>query len=172
MNIIENKTFDEERALYGSKNLTVRDCRFDGPADGESAFKECENVAVNKCFFNLRYPFWHDDGLKLSNSELTELCRAALWYSKNIDTVYENAARINRPSAAVTTAPIINISTVILPLKTIHRRNSSRYIFPSSPRYVLLNQHHDISTMPHTCRCHFLTTIAPCRQNFLCGNLS
>lgn len=85
MNIIENKSFDEERALYGSKNLAVRNCRFDGPADGESAFKECENITVAKCFFNLRYPFWHDNGLKLSCSELTELCRAALWYSENIE---------------------------------------------------------------------------------------
>lgn len=85
MNIIENKSFDEERALYGSKNLAVRNCRFEGPADGESAFKECENITVSKCFFDLRYPFWHDNGLKLSGSELTELCRAALWYSKNIE---------------------------------------------------------------------------------------
>lgn len=85
MNIIENKSFDLERALYGSKNLAVRNCRFDGPSDGESAFKECENITVSKCFFNLRYPFWHDNGLKLSDSEMTELCRAALWYSNNVD---------------------------------------------------------------------------------------
>ena len=41
MNIIENKRFDEERALYGSREILVKDCAFDGPADGESAFKEC-----------------------------------------------------------------------------------------------------------------------------------
>ena len=39
MDIIQNKTFDEERALYGRRNILVRDCAFDGPADGESAFK-------------------------------------------------------------------------------------------------------------------------------------
>lgn len=83
MNIIENKTFDEERALYGSKDLLAANCRFDGPADGESAFKECENIAAKKCFFNLRYPFWHDNGLKITNCEMTELCRAALWYCEN-----------------------------------------------------------------------------------------
>ena len=37
--IIENQTFDEERALYGEKDLIVRSCRFGGPADGESAFR-------------------------------------------------------------------------------------------------------------------------------------
>ena len=40
MNIIENKIFDEERALYGSNQLLVKNCSFDGPADGESALKE------------------------------------------------------------------------------------------------------------------------------------
>ena len=83
--IIENKIFDQERALYGSHDLTVRSCSFDGPADGESAFKECGNIAVEDCFFNLRYPFWHTHGLSVRRSEMTELCRAALWYSDRID---------------------------------------------------------------------------------------
>lgn len=82
--IIENQTFDEERALYGVCNVTVRNCRFDGPADGESAFKECEDVTVDGTFMNLRYPFWHDHGLTLRNVEMTELCRAALWYSEDV----------------------------------------------------------------------------------------
>lgn len=85
MNIIENKTFDEERSLYGSRDLKAINCRFDGPADGESAFKECENIAAEKCFFNLRYPFWHDTDLKITDCELTGLCRAALWYDKNVE---------------------------------------------------------------------------------------
>lgn len=85
MKTITNKAFDEERALYGSHDIVVRDCAFDGPADGESAFKEGSNITVEHCFFNLRYPFWHDDGLQLTDSEMTELCRAALWYSKNVE---------------------------------------------------------------------------------------
>jgi len=85
MKVVENKTFDEERALYGSVDLQVKNCKFDGPADGESAFKECKNVSVEDSYFNLRYPFWHDNGLKISNCELTEGCRAALWYSENIE---------------------------------------------------------------------------------------
>ena len=44
MKTIQNQTMDEERALYGSKDILVKDCTFDGPADGESAFKECGNV--------------------------------------------------------------------------------------------------------------------------------
>lgn len=85
MTIVENKTFDEERALYGSVNLVVKNCRFDGPADGESAFKECRDIRTEDCFFNLRYPFWHDEGAVINNCEMTELCRAALWYSRHVE---------------------------------------------------------------------------------------
>lgn len=84
MKIIENKTFDEERALYGSDSVTAVGCRFDGPADGESAFKESRRIKTEKCFFNLRYPFWHTHTLEISDCEMTEHCRAALWYSDNI----------------------------------------------------------------------------------------
>ena len=82
---IENQTFDEERALYGADGIVVEHCVFDGPADGESAFKEGKNITTRNCFFNLRYPFWHDKGLKIEQSEMTEFCRAALWYSQNIE---------------------------------------------------------------------------------------
>lgn len=85
MEIIENKTFDEERALYGMRDIDVRSVSIDGPADGESAFKECSNVSVSSSFFNLRYPFWHDHVLTIKDSEMTENCRAALWYSDHIE---------------------------------------------------------------------------------------
>ncbi|MCR5669476.1 MAG: DUF3737 family protein [Butyrivibrio sp.] len=84
MTLYKDQRFDEERALYGSNGVEVSDCSFDGPADGESALKESKNVQVNNCFFNLRYPFWHDDTLLIENSEMTDKCRAALWYSCNI----------------------------------------------------------------------------------------
>lgn len=84
MKIIENHIFDEERALYGSSELLVKNCSFDGPADGESAFKECSQIEVEDCFFNLRYPFWHDEGLTIRHSEMTDNCRAALWYSSHV----------------------------------------------------------------------------------------
>ena len=84
MNIVENITMDNERALYGSSDITVINCRFDGPADGESALKESSNVTVKDSYFNLRYPFWHVHGLDIESSEMTGKCRAALWYSDNI----------------------------------------------------------------------------------------
>lgn len=82
--IIENVTLDEERALYGSKGLILKNASFDGPADGESAVKECADIEAEGCFCNLRYPFWHVHGLKITDTEMTEFCRAALWYSDGI----------------------------------------------------------------------------------------
>lgn len=84
MKIIEDQKFEAERALYGSDELLVRNCSFDGPADGESAFKESSRIQAENCYFNLRYPFWHDHGLTIKNSEMTQMCRAALWYSDHI----------------------------------------------------------------------------------------
>ncbi len=84
MKVVEYQTFDEERAFYGSDGVTVKACRFDGPADGESAFKESKNIIVDCCYWNLRYPFWHDVNLTIRDTELTEKCRAALWYSQDI----------------------------------------------------------------------------------------
>lgn len=81
---IEGQTFARERALYGSRALQVINCAFDGEEDGESALKESSDIVVQNTFCNLRYPFWHDHGLAILSCELTEKCRAALWYSEQI----------------------------------------------------------------------------------------
>ena len=44
--IIARQQFDEERSLYNLKNTLVEDCRFEGPADGESVLKEARNIHV------------------------------------------------------------------------------------------------------------------------------
>lgn len=82
MKIIENKTFDEERALYGLEDAIVERTVFSGPADGESCLKEARRIKVSDCFFHLRYPLWHVEGLELSSSRMDEGARAALWYTK------------------------------------------------------------------------------------------
>ena len=81
---IQSQTLDAERALYNLASPIVTDCSFDGPADGESALKECTDVQVERCFFNLRYPLWHCNGARISNSEMTALCRAPLWYCQDV----------------------------------------------------------------------------------------
>ena len=80
MKYIKNQSFDNERALYESCDLTVFECRFCGVADGESALKESAFITAVDCYFNLRYPFWHTKQIKIENCELTSACRAPIWY--------------------------------------------------------------------------------------------
>ena len=82
--VIENKTYPQERALYHLQDALVRGCRFEGEEDGESAFKEGRRLRVENCHFALRYPLWHVHGLHLVASEMTETCRAALWYDSDV----------------------------------------------------------------------------------------
>ena len=80
----ENLTLDEERALYGIQNAEIESCTFAGPADGESPLKECRDIQVKNCSFLLRYPFWHVRRANVDNCNMTETCRAALWYDQDI----------------------------------------------------------------------------------------
>ena len=50
MTTIENKSFDMERALYASQEIVLKNCSFDGPADGESALKESKDIEAKNCF--------------------------------------------------------------------------------------------------------------------------
>ena len=84
MTVIQDQTFDAERALYAARCVLARRCTFDGPADGESAFKESRDIVAEHCLFCLRYPFWHVAGLVIESSEMTATCRAALWYCERV----------------------------------------------------------------------------------------
>lgn len=80
----ENLNLDEERALYGIRDAAVKNCTFDGPADGESALKECRDITVEDCEFRLRYPFWHVTGGQVRRITMTGTCRAAMWYDRDL----------------------------------------------------------------------------------------
>lgn len=82
---IIGKQFDEERALYNLQNADVTDCVFAGPADGESVLKESGNLGIKSCRFSLRYPLWHVKGFTMTESDMDDKTRAAIWYSENGD---------------------------------------------------------------------------------------
>lgn len=83
-NIIEGKTFEKERSLYGLKDAEVRNCRFGGPEDGESPLKEGRNLLLEDSEIALRYPLWHLKEGTVKNCTLTDLARAALWYAEKV----------------------------------------------------------------------------------------
>jgi hypothetical protein len=77
--------YENERSLYNQKDLEVISCRFEGPTDGESPLKEGTNISAKACYFDLRYPFWHDENLIVENCTLTEKSRAAFWYDNHVN---------------------------------------------------------------------------------------
>ena len=85
MKKIENENFPSERALYGADGLLLQNCTFAGEEDGESALKEASRVELERCRMDLRYPLWHDRTVALRYCEMTENCRAALWYSEDVE---------------------------------------------------------------------------------------
>ena len=84
MRIIENEKFPLERALYNSKDLILKNCRFEGEEDGESAIKESNNIELIDCYMDLRYPFWHSDKIAINSTTMTSNCRAAMWYMDGV----------------------------------------------------------------------------------------
>ena len=81
--VIENQSFDQERALYGTVDCEVRNCHFGGPADGESALKESRDIRVIDSEFSMRYVLWHVDDFVLERISMDEATRAALWYDND-----------------------------------------------------------------------------------------
>jgi len=79
-----NVTYDGERALYGESDALIKNCRFEGPSDGESCLKETSDLTVEKCHFALRYPLWHANKVKIVDCDMTTTCRAPLWYGKSL----------------------------------------------------------------------------------------
>ncbi len=84
MKVFENMNFPYERALYGENGLILKNCTFTGEEDGESAMKEASDITLENCLMNLRYPLWHDRNVTVINCEMTDKCRAALWYTEGI----------------------------------------------------------------------------------------
>lgn len=85
MKEIKNQHYETERSLYNQQGLHLVGCRFEGPSDGESPLKESSDILAESCYFDLRYPFWHDENVTLKNCTFTEKSRAAFWYDHAIE---------------------------------------------------------------------------------------
>lgn len=78
---IIQKNLQGERALYGSEEITVRDCVFE---NGESPLKECRDVEVYNSLFRWKYPLWYCKGVRVEACTWYEGARAGVWYTENI----------------------------------------------------------------------------------------
>ena len=82
MNTISGKKLTGERALFGSSDISIRDCIFDS---GESPLKESRNIEVASSSFRYKYPLWYCDHVKVTDSSWFEMARAGVWYTSDIE---------------------------------------------------------------------------------------
>lgn len=81
MEKITDKRLSGERALFALKNTEVSRTLF---FDGESPLKECENLRLEDCTFDWKYPLWYGENITVNGGKLTENARAGIWYTKHI----------------------------------------------------------------------------------------
>ena len=113
MEIIENKRFGEERALYAKNGLQLANCRFEGRGNGGFALKECGNIRLDSCFCEQRSPLWHCSDVILRNCITSENCTAALWYGDGV--TIENCALNGKKAVRECRNVNIAASRIIMP---------------------------------------------------------
>ena len=79
--VYREQKFTDERALFGSNDISVIDCVFE---EGESPLKECRGIEVTGTLFRYKYPLWYCENVKVNSSEWFEMARAGVWYTNNI----------------------------------------------------------------------------------------
>lgn len=79
--MIQQKVLTGERALYRAKGLKIQDTIF---SDGESPLKESEDLELDRCSFQWKYPLWYSNQITVRNSTWFEMGRAGVWYTDSI----------------------------------------------------------------------------------------
>ena len=81
MEVISNKIFEGERALFTQNNLLIDSCTFQ---NGESPLKEGRNLIISNSTFSWKYPLWYCTNVKVNNSLFNQMARAGIWYTNDI----------------------------------------------------------------------------------------
>ena len=82
MEIIKQKKFTGERALFNAHDIEIRDSVFE---DGESPIKESSNVKLSGAIFRWKYPLWYSKDIKVKDSTLETAARSGIWYTHGIE---------------------------------------------------------------------------------------
>lgn len=81
MTLIQDQTFEGERALYQSDGVRIERCVFN---DGESPLKESRGIEVADSVFRWRYPLWYCADVTVEGSLWLDTCRAPIWYTDGL----------------------------------------------------------------------------------------
>lgn len=67
-----------ERALFGGQDLHITNTIFN---NGESPLKHSQNIILESCMFQWKYPLWYANNITLENCTWLEMARAGVWNS-------------------------------------------------------------------------------------------
>ncbi|MBQ7314494.1 MAG: DUF3737 family protein [Clostridia bacterium] len=81
MQVIEQQTFPEERALYRLSDAHVLYSTFE---TGESPIKEAHDASFEHCLFKWRYPVWYSQRIDLAHCTIYADARAGVWYCEDV----------------------------------------------------------------------------------------
>ena len=81
MQILKQKHFSGERALFGAKDLRIENSVF---GEGESPLKHSANIVAQNCKFEWKYPFWYTENIRVQDCFFDEIARAGIWYSRGV----------------------------------------------------------------------------------------
>ena len=79
--LIEQQVLTGERALFNSKELSIKNTVFEG---GESPLKESGNITVEQSIFKWKYPLWYSKIVGVHDSILLDGARAGIWYTDQV----------------------------------------------------------------------------------------
>ena len=79
--VIKNQDFTGERALFMTNDALIENVLFH---DGESPLKESNNLTINSCTFQWKYPLWYTNNVEVNNSTLLETARSGVWYANHL----------------------------------------------------------------------------------------
>ena len=81
MTEIKHQLLTDERALYRTNDLCVRDVIFD---EGESPLKHCADIELDHAIFRGKYPVWYSRRINMHDSTVFETGRAGFWYTDEL----------------------------------------------------------------------------------------
>nr|WP_314883342.1 DUF3737 family protein [uncultured Campylobacter sp.] len=81
MQILRQKHFSGERALFCAKDLRIENSVF---GEGESPLKHSANIVAQNCKFEWKYPFWYAENIRAQDCLFDEVARAGIWYSRGV----------------------------------------------------------------------------------------
>lgn len=81
MQQITRQFFEGERPLFALHDVQVEEVRF---YPGESPLKHCSDVIARNCDFMAKYPFWHNERVRIEACHFSLYSRAAIWYAQHV----------------------------------------------------------------------------------------